>query len=173
MVSQAKLLGVWFRDDLTWHTHVEEIHKKACKRIFYIVMMRRAGYDQGEMMNAYTSLIRSLLEYAAPVWHSSLTKEQSRLLESIQKRVLRIIFPTCSYEEALKKGELDHLSDRRSVLCRRLFKDMHNPEHKLNHLLPKPREAAGLRKQNSYEPPKARTKRYKQTYIPFCLYNFQ
>ncbi len=31
VVSQAKLLGVWFRDDLTWHTHVEEIHKKACK----------------------------------------------------------------------------------------------------------------------------------------------
>ena len=173
VVSQVKLLGVWFKNDLTWHTHIEEVHKKACKRIFYIVMMRRAVYNQGEMTNAYTSLIRSVLEYAAPVWHSSLTNEQSRLLESIQKRVLKIIFPRSSYEEALTKCDLDHLSDRRTAICRKLFREMHNPEHKLNHLLPKPKETSGLRKQNSYEPPKARTKRYKVTYIPYCLYNFQ
>ena len=173
VVNQAKLLGVWLSDDLTWHTHMDEIHKKACKRIFYIVMMRRAGYSKDEMIRAYASIIRSLLEYAAPVWHSSITLEQGRLLESIQKRVLKIIYPRDTYEEALKKSELECLSVRRTELCRKLFKDMQNTDHKLNNLLPNHKGRSALRKQNVYEPPKARTERYKQTFIPFSLYNLQ
>ena len=173
LVSEAKLLGVWIKNDLTWSTHIDEIHRKACKRIFFIVMMRRAGYSQSEMVGAYESLIRSLLEYAAPVWHAGLTKEQCRLLESVQKRVLKIIYPGCDYDDALKKSELQILSVRRTDLCKKLFRDMQNSDHKLNHLLPKCKDRAPLRKQNKYEPPKVRTVRYKKTFIPFCLYDLQ
>ena len=34
----------------------------------------------------------SVLEYARPAWHTSLTKEQTKQIEVIQKRALRIVF---------------------------------------------------------------------------------
>ena len=44
-VYQAKQLGVWFRNDLSWQTHVDEMYKKGNKRVFYIIMMKRGGYS--------------------------------------------------------------------------------------------------------------------------------
>ena len=47
-----------------------------------------------DMLYFYTSVIRPILEYACPEWHTSLTKEQTKQIEVIQKRALRIIFST-------------------------------------------------------------------------------
>jgi len=44
------------------------------------------------LMTCYTkSVIRPVLEYACPVWHNSLTTEQSDRIETIQKRTLKVI----------------------------------------------------------------------------------
>ena len=49
-VVSFKLLGVVISSDLTWDAHVSHILSKSSKRI-------------------YCSVIRSVLEYACPVWH--------------------------------------------------------------------------------------------------------
>ena len=50
----------------------------------------------------YTSSVRSVLEYAVPVWQS-IPGYLSTKIESIQKRALKIIFPFAdSYSDALK-----------------------------------------------------------------------
>jgi len=39
-------------------------------------------------MHFYTVIVRPVLEYASPVWHSSLTVAQTETLESLQKRAM-------------------------------------------------------------------------------------
>ena len=63
--------------------------------------------------------VRPVLEYASPVWHSGITQKQINQIESIQKRVCRIILghQYSTYSQALSKLGLEPLSDRRTSLC--------------------------------------------------------
>ena len=56
---------------------------------------------KSDLCKYYTTCIRSVLEYACQVFHGGLTKEQSDLLESVQKRALRIIDPDLIYNDAI------------------------------------------------------------------------
>ena len=61
----------------------------------------------------------------------------SNELEGVQKRAMRIIFPLCSYNEALVESGLTKLSDRRQELVDKLFKNvLQNEQNKLHELLP-------------------------------------
>ena len=85
-----------------------------------------------------------------------------------------IIFPGLTYTEALQKANIETLEDRRSKICKAFFQKIQNKDNVLNHLLPRERDLTlRLRKTNKYELPKCRTERYKNTFIPFSLYNFQ
>ena len=50
-----------------------------------------------DLIHFYVSYILPVLEYACPVWHTSLNKEQTRRLEAIQHRALSIIVGYCEY----------------------------------------------------------------------------
>ena len=69
----------------------------------------------------YCTVIRPIIEYASPVWHSSLTVSQSDVLESLQKRAMNVIFPGYDYKTALINGGVDTLRSRREELTRRFF----------------------------------------------------
>ena len=45
-----------------------------------------------DLLLCYNSVIVPVVEYCCPAWHTSLTKEQSHHIESIQKRAFSIIF---------------------------------------------------------------------------------
>ncbi len=96
----------------------------------------RAGINSTEyVVSVYCSLIRSILEYASPVWHAGLTKTQSDRIEGIQKRCLKIVFPDLSYDEVLFVSGLEKLSVRREKHARDLFNDIKQPGNVLNYLL--------------------------------------
>ena len=80
----------------------------------------------------------SVIEYACQVWHTSLTIRQTNLLESIQKRAMRIIFCGMHYNDAIATARILTLADRREALGRSLFATMQQTNHKLHHLLPPP-----------------------------------
>ena len=67
-VSIYKILGVSIDSDLRWNGHVEYICKKACKKLYSLYILCRAGVDQGSMLKVYTSSVRSLLGYTVPLW---------------------------------------------------------------------------------------------------------
>ena len=74
-VSQAKVLGVTISSDLSWNAHVdEEIISKARKRVYMIYQLKRAGINQNDLIRIYVSVIRPVVEYACPVWHTNLPK---------------------------------------------------------------------------------------------------
>ena len=51
----------------------------------------------------YITGIRSVLDYAVPVFHSSLPKYLIEEIEEIQKSVISIILPKQEYDVVLKK----------------------------------------------------------------------
>ena len=42
VVKNAKLLGLTISDNLTWNAHVNEIIKKAGKKLYFLVQLKRA-----------------------------------------------------------------------------------------------------------------------------------
>ena len=108
-VIHAKVLGVTLSADLSWNAHVDTIVSKAMKRIFTIYQLNRAGIRQCDLLEVDVSVIRPVLEYACPVWHTSLPIYLSDNIENTQKRCLRTIFPGHSYDEARSISNLPTL----------------------------------------------------------------
>ena len=86
-----------------------------------------------DIVRIYCSLIRSQIEYASPVW-SGLSNTLSDLIEAVQKRAIKIAYPSLSYEEALEECGLDLLSKRREKTCQKLLKSLRNEDSSYNPL---------------------------------------
>jgi len=71
-----------------------------------------AGAFISDIVCVYTSIIRSILEYACHVWHPGLTKKLSKDIECVQKR----LFPALPYTESLRKSGLERLDNRRDMI---------------------------------------------------------
>jgi len=84
-VDTFKLLGVHISNDLKWGQHINVISSKAGSRLYFLKLLKRAGAGTGDLLGFYNAIIRPVLEYASPVWHSSLTVAQTESLESLQK----------------------------------------------------------------------------------------
>ena len=107
-VHQARLLGLLISDDLTWKANTDHLVKKAFKRMSILSNLLSFSVPLHELIHIYILYIRSVVEQACIVWHSSLTKGESLDLERIQKVALRIILGDSyrTYEEALKTCNL-------------------------------------------------------------------
>ncbi|CAB4018988.1 RNA-directed DNA polymerase from mobile element jockey, partial [Paramuricea clavata] len=67
-VNAFKLLGVSFQNNLKWNAHVEEITRKANKRLYHLRECRKSQLPAEVGIITYQSKIRPILEYASPVW---------------------------------------------------------------------------------------------------------
>ena len=173
-VTEAKILGVIVRSDLKWNSHISSVIKKANKRLHLLRLCKRAGVGSLELITIYTSLIRSVLEYCAVVWHTSLPQYLHDDIEKVQKRALLTIMGSTDYKECLTRAKLSTLHSRREKQCEKMFKSMVNDSHKLHDLLPVPRNVLhDLRSKKPYELVKAKTQRFYNSYVPYCIRNFQ
>ena len=166
-VSVHKVLGITLCDNLKWGQNTKEIVDKACKRLYLLRVLKRAGVPD-HLITIYCALVRSVLEYACQVWSSSVQSHLKQKLEHVQKRALRIIVPGSDYEMALCRGSIPSLSDRRLRLCNktfekacelslRLFSNVpwHNTVHWCN-----------LRSSHRILLPRCRTERFKTSFLP-------
>ena len=106
--------------------------------IFTLRTLKRNGVPLADLRSVYCYFIRPLLEYACPVWHSSLTCTFNNQLEDIQRRALRIIYPQMSYKDSITQFDLKTLYVRRELLCESFYKNATRPDSKLFNLLPEP-----------------------------------
>ena len=164
-----KLLGVVLSNKLDWSDHCEYLHTKGSQRLYLLVLLRRAGVPDHDILRIYTSMIRSVLEYTAPVWHTSLSQEKSERLESVQKRALHVVYPDLSYRRALSLTGMHTLHQRREDTAKEFFVQLLQPGHKLHYLLPQPRDIGyNLRSLPKY-PRVGKTKRFSSTLVPYGL----
>ena len=57
-VDHVKLLGVTLSHDLTWNLHVDNIVRKAGKRVYMLYPLKRAGVSQADLITIYISIVR-------------------------------------------------------------------------------------------------------------------
>ena len=129
-VSAHKLLGVCHQDNLKWNRHVEEMVKKANKRLFCLRECRRANLPQEVGLTCYQTKIRSVLEYAAPIW-SGLPLYLVDEIENIQNRCINIL--------GIPRESLQTLQDRRDKLTVEEFKRIQSDAtHPCKKFIPSP-----------------------------------
>jgi hypothetical protein len=88
VAKSTKLLGLNLRSDLKWSSHVEKICSKASKQLYALSTLKRRGVPAKDLRMIYFSFIRPVMEYACPVWHSSLTMELQKEIEHVQRRAV-------------------------------------------------------------------------------------
>ena len=126
-VSSFKLLDVYITSDLTWSVHCEHI------------IHRKSGVASSDILLVYCTIIRPILEYSSALF-ANLSQSLSNDFEKVHKRALSIIYPNCSYEEALKVAGIDSLKSRRNVACKRFVETIlpRNPLYPIIHDYPAP-----------------------------------
>ena len=171
-VQTFKLLGVHISNDLSWDVHVEYMLKKVAKRMYCINCLIRIGADASDIISVYCSIIRSILDYACPVWHPGLTKCQHKTIERVQKRFIKILYPSLSYSEGLTLSGLERLYDRRERLTKEMFNEIKNHNHVLHDILPvrsQMTSSYNLRNKYEYKIPIAKKTRYGRDFVPYCI----
>ena len=117
----------------------------------------------------YIKQIRSVLELAVPVWHSSLTVADRLKIERVQKSALQVILDVNyeSYSHACNTSNILTLDERRKQLCKRFStKAVRNPKHtKWFRISPKVRETR--QNQPQFCPVIARTTRFENSPISY------
>ena len=170
-VNVSKLLGVWISQDLTWSRNCQEISRKAYSRVSMLTKLKYAGVSIEDLINIYILYIRSITEYCAVVFHPSLTQENIRKLETIQKTCLKVILGEMyvSYSSALEMCGLQTLFQRRQNRCLDFARKC-TQQPKLKNLFPLNPETSSyeFRRKEIFKINFAHTSRYRQSTIPFC-----
>ena len=167
VVKNAKLLGLTISDNLTWNAHVNEIIKKASKKLYYLVQLKRARVPPSDLVLFYTSCVRSGVDYAVPVFYNALPQYLKNELVRIEKRALSIILPRTDYSSACGLLGIMPMTEHHGLLCTRLFDQIYSdPGHRLNGLLPPRNEPKyNLRNHRPFALPGLKTNRTKNTFI--------
>ena len=153
---------------------MDNIVKKAGKRLYKLYQLNSAGITQKDLVSVYVSVVRPVLEYACPIWHTNLPQYLSDNIEVIIRRALKCIFPGLGYEEILRRVNLDTLNVRRDSICQHYFDSIKVGTHRLNYLLSDKRHTAyNIIQDNVYHLPVTRMNRFRNSFIPWTLYNCQ
>ena len=134
--------------------------------------LKYIGVSTEDLIEIYVLFIRSLTEYCATAFHSSLTLEQSRDIERIQKTCLKVILGDnfVDYAAALEMTGLKTLHDRREERCYKFaLKSVRHPT--MNRIFPRNQnENKGMevRNKEAFEVYFARTESYRRSAIPHC-----
>ena len=78
-----KIVGYTFGSKPGPAAHVEQILRKCVARSWILHNLKKALIPKGKTVQVYCAMIRPLLEYAAPSFHSLLTDEQSGQLKCV------------------------------------------------------------------------------------------
>jgi len=125
-VTSCKLLGLHVTDSLQWNEHVSSLCSRAAQRLHFLQQLKRAAMSSDDLLYYHQSVVRPVTEYACVVWHTSLTQEHTKQLESIQKRAMKFIYGTNSGDLPRALVIVPSLAERREWLTKRFFSEMSN-----------------------------------------------
>ena len=88
------------------------------KKLWFLRRLKKLGASTDDLLDLYHKHVRSILEYAAPLWHSAINGEYRLRIERVQKAALSIILGDSytSYRVGLKLTGLETLFERRRKL---------------------------------------------------------
>ena len=175
-VLSFKLLGVTVMNTLSWDNHVTNICLKVNRRLHFLKLLKRSSLSTEDLLHYYKSVIRSVIEYACPVWQSSLTDDQLTRLENLQRRAVKIITGSTDYEFICTVKSIELISVRLNNLAHKFFIKICRPNDCLHSILPAERDINStqrLRNVKKYPAISARTERYLKSFVPYAIANYQ
>ena len=118
--KEQRILGVIVQDSLKWDSQCQEMIRKATNTTWAIRRMKTLGVPEATLLDFWKSEGRVHLEYACPVWHSSLTVSQARSLDRAQRVAMATITGRweASHTLQLQQLDLEKLGPRRERICR-------------------------------------------------------
>ena len=126
-----KFLGVVFDEGFKWKAHFGSVSKRASSKLS-ILRQLKPFLTRGDLIIIFNNCIRSVLEYAAPLF-VNVNTEQVNLFEKIQSRAHAIICGTSSCNCC----DFIPLFYRRNGIGMRLFKILiKDSNHPLHYLTP-------------------------------------
>ena len=117
----------------------------------------------------FQTYIRSRLEYASTLWHSSLTENNRKDIERLQKSAMKVIFRNeyQGYERSLKILKMESLNERRDNKSLKFAKKSLKQE-KVFDMFPKNKQSKFIfRSHEKFVVNRANTWRYQKSAIPF------
>ena len=162
-----KLVGVMISSDLKWNENTNYMCEKAMNRMWILRRMRLFNLNLETILDTYVKEIRSILELAVPVWHSGLTKKQTRDIERVQKMAMFLILSenNVDYYVACTIMGVEPLCTRREELCLKFARKNIKQENTLFH---KVTQLSNTRsKEKVVIEPGYNTKRFKNSSIPY------
>ena len=144
-LKEVRILGFIMGDEARKpEAHVKCVEKKCASRYWILGQLKRSGVSEQAMVRVYVAMIRSIAEYASPVFHSALNSDQATRIERVQKKALRLIFGwELSYWKALEKAGLERLDYRRDRALLRVGKKMAS-DPRFERLFPRKEEREGI-----------------------------
>ena len=135
--------------------HIDDITTKASQRLYFIILLKRAGIEPHHLVKIYTTIIRSVIEYACQVRHTSLTIRQTNLFRKgpCALYVVECVIATPSLPREYQRWQTNH--------------KLHNlllPSRTCNYFLHNVR---------AYGVPRCKTNRIKNSFVPYGVYNRQ
>lgn len=170
VIYVTRLLGVTISSELSWSPHVNDIVSRATKKLWILVRFKSLGATTTtQLLTVYETKIRSTLEFAAPVFSSGLTKDQSSKIEMVQKKAMAIMlsYDYNNYESALLQLGLERLDKRRQDLSLR-FAIKCSKSNKHKSMFPaNPNLRNNMRNPKPYKEFLCNTSRYFNSPIPY------
>ena len=171
LVKQHKHLGVVFSNQLDWSAQMMHLLSMGKRKAGFLRFMAREL--PGDLIcRLYVSCVRPALEYASPVWHVGISRQQAIALERIQasvaRRVLKAPWRTPK-QVLLERLQWPSLFRRRCVSTTCLLHTlMHNRTSPLNQCLSpfsQSLSSYNLRKPRQLILPRLRTSRHLHSFF--------
>ena len=165
VMEEFKLLGVKVSSNLKWYANTQFICAKGYSRLWMLRNLKKLGTGLGDLKDVYEKQCRSVMEMAVPAWSAGLRKSESNQIERVQRAALAIILGDeyNSYSKALKTLKMETLVERREILCLTFAKKTYMND-KFKHWFV---ENDGPQSENKLKEVKARTRRYRNSPIPY------
>ena len=163
----VRLLGVKLTNNLSWNEHINDTIKKASKRFYFLIQLKRANVSLKDLVLFYITCIRSVLTYAVPVFFDGLPNYMKIELERVQKRAFSIIYPNIPYIQALQEANIPTIVDYCEHVCHKTFNSIVNDsENKLFKLPPTLNNISyDLPKNKRFTIPEWKTNRCRNSFI--------
>ena len=143
LAPQPKILSVTLDTHFTFSPHAREVAKSCTQRLKVLKALAGTnwGQDKETLLITYKALVRSKIDYAAPVWVPNVKKSPIKRLQAIQNAGLRIVSGCVkmSAEEHLHtEAKMLSVSDHLQLLAAQFLASTLRPTHPLHSIITSP-----------------------------------
>lgn len=165
-VEGVRDLGVWFDSEMLLTTHYNNIVNKAYRNLGFVIRTCQPFKSSLSLKLVYFAYVRSILEYASPIWSPFYAKHKTHL-EGIQRKFIKHLnykrnSNSESYADDCRSHGLLTLEERRIILDMGLLHDI------LSGRLDCPEMVAHI----AIKSPRRRTRHTSLFHVPFHSTNY-